>query len=95
MPVSHDSANRFLLREDCAPADLFNEIKGRIVLENGAVSADDTVIEKPYMTPSLNNLTGWFRSGKHKCTVKGLNLIIPIAISFLSFIQRWKKQPML
>ena len=38
MPISHDGANRFLLREDYAPADLFNEIKGRIVLENGALS---------------------------------------------------------
>ena len=27
------------------------------------------------MTPSLRNLIGWFRSGKHKCAVKGLNLI--------------------
>jgi len=75
IPISHDSANRFLLREDYTPADLFNEIKGRIVLENGILSVDDTVIEKPYMTPSSRNLIGWFRSGKHKCAVKGLNLI--------------------
>jgi len=75
IPVSHDSVNRFLLREDYTPADLFNEIKGHIVLENGTLSVDDTVIEKPYMTPSLKNLIGCFWSGKHKCTVKGLNLI--------------------
>ena len=27
------------------------------------------------MMPSSRNLTGWFRSGKHKCAVKGLSLI--------------------
>jgi len=75
IPVSHDSVNRFLLRENYTPADLFNEIKGHIALENGTLSVDDTVIEKPYMTPSLKNLIGWFWSGKHKRPVKGLNLI--------------------
>ena len=47
MPISHDSVNRFLLREDYTPADLFNEIKEHIALENGTLSVDDTVIEKP------------------------------------------------
>ena len=75
MPISHDSANRFLLREDCTPDDLFNEIKGRIALKDGILSVDDTVIEKPYMMPGLKNLIGWFWSGKHKRSVKGLNLI--------------------
>lgn len=46
--VSHDSINRFLLRERYEPKDLFEMVKGEIQLVGGILSGDDTVVEKPY-----------------------------------------------
>lgn len=73
--LSHDSVNRFLLREKYEPKDLFNEVKLYINLIGGTVSGDDTVIDKLYSDPSLIELIGYFWSGKHHKIVKGLNLI--------------------
>lgn len=42
--VSHDSVNRFLLREQYNPKDLFDEIQEDLVLEGGTLSVDDSVI---------------------------------------------------
>ncbi len=39
--------NRFLLREQYEPKDLFDEIKLYINLVGGTLSGDDTVIDKP------------------------------------------------
>lgn len=41
--LSHDSVNRFLLREQYEPKDLFEEIKPHINLIGGTLSGDDTV----------------------------------------------------
>jgi len=49
--VSHDSINRFLLRERYEPKDLFGMIEKVINLEGGILSVDDTVIEKLYSEP--------------------------------------------
>ncbi len=73
--VSHDSVNRFLLRERYQPKDLFEEIKPHIQLVGGTLSCDDTVIDKPYSEPNLAELIGYFWSGKHHRIVKGLHLI--------------------
>jgi len=73
--ASHDSANRFLAREDYNPFDLFNGVRHLIVLGGGTLSVDDSVLDKPYITLSKWDLAGWFWSGKHKRSVKGLNLI--------------------
>ena len=73
--VSHDSINRFLLRERYEPKDLFDEIKQHIDLIDGTLSGDDTVIDKPYSDPSLTELIGYFWSGKHHRVVKGIQLI--------------------
>jgi hypothetical protein len=73
--VSHDSVNRFLLRERYQPKDLFDEIKPHIQLAGGTLSCDDTVIDKPYSDPNLAELIGYFWSGKHHRIVKGLHLI--------------------
>ena len=54
--LSHDSVNRFLLRERYEPKDLFEEIKGNINLIGGTLSGDDTVIEKLYSDPNLKGL---------------------------------------
>jgi hypothetical protein len=72
---SHDTVNRFLLREKYTPQDLFDENKDKMVLEGGSLSVDDSVIDKPYRDPNKTDLVGYFWSGKHKRTVKGINLI--------------------
>ena len=73
--VSHDSINRFLLRERYEAIDLFEMVRGKINLEGGIVSVDDTVIEKLYSNPEYAELIGYFWSGKYHKTIKGLNLI--------------------
>ena len=72
---SHDSVNRFLLRERYEPKDLFDEVKSHINLRGGTLSGDDTVIDKPYSDPKLTELIGYFWSGKHHRVVKGIQLI--------------------
>ena len=73
--LSHDSVNRFLLRERYSPKDLFDEVKGELSLVGGTLSVDDSVEDKPYRDPSKSALVDYFYSGKHKRPVKGLNLI--------------------
>lgn len=73
MDISHDSVNRFLLRESYEPKDLFNEAKRLINLKGGTVNVDDTTLDKPYSQHM--ELVGHFWSGKHHRVVKGLNLI--------------------
>lgn len=73
--LSHDSINRFLLRERYSPRDLFDEVKGQLKLSGGTLSGDDTVLDKPYRNPQTTALVDYFWSGKHKRVVKGINLI--------------------
>ena len=73
MKISHDSVNRFLLRENYAPRDLFHEVRADLNLKGGTVSVDDSVLDKPYS--HLIAFVGHFWSGKHHRVVKGINLI--------------------
>ncbi len=73
--VSHDSINRFLLRERYEAKDLFDTVRDLIDLKGGIVSVDDTVIEKHYSNPECAELIGYFWSGKYHKSIKGLNLI--------------------
>ena len=73
--VSHDSVNRFLDRERFDPKDLYNAEKDNIEKVGGTLSVDDSVLDKPYSDPSKAAFIDWFWSGKHKRTVKGINLI--------------------
>jgi hypothetical protein len=73
--VSHDSVNRFLLRERYEAKDLFDIVREIINLEGGILSVDDTVIEKLYSHPKHAELIGYFWSGKYHKAIKGLNLI--------------------
>ncbi|MGK7945301.1 MAG: transposase [Microcystaceae cyanobacterium] len=73
--LSHDSVNRFLVRESYEPVDLFNEVKQDIDLIGGTLSIDDTVIEKLYSQPNLSDFIGYFWSGNKHKTIKGINLI--------------------
>ncbi|MBE9001092.1 transposase [Nostoc sp. LEGE 12447] len=73
--LSHDSVNRFLLRECYEPKDLFNEVKLKINLLGGTLSGDDTVIDKPHSDPKITELVGYYYSGRHHRAVKGIQLI--------------------
>ena len=73
--VSHDSVNRFLLRERYEPKDLFDTVGEIIDLKGGILSVDDTVVEKHYSNPDCAELIGYFWSGKYHKSIKGLNLI--------------------
>ncbi len=63
--LSHDSVNRFLLRERYEPKDLFDEVSPQINLIGGTISGDDTVIDKPHSDPKITELIGYFYSGRH------------------------------
>ncbi len=73
MEISHDSVNRFLEREAYTPVELFMEVKTGLNLKGGTLSVDDSVLDKPYSQPM--GLVGYYWSGKHHRTVKGINLI--------------------
>jgi hypothetical protein len=53
--------------------DLFEEVRGSLNLKGGTLSVDDTVLDKPYS--QYMELVGYFWSGKHHRSVKGINLI--------------------
>ncbi len=73
MDISHDSVDRFLQREKFTPKDLFEQAKQQLDLKGGVASVDDSVLDKPYS--QYMALVGYFWSGKHHCSVKGINLI--------------------
>jgi len=73
MGISHDSVNRFLLRETYSPRDLFDEVRSELNLKGGVVSVDDTVLDKPYSCKIA--FVSHFWSGKHHRVVQGVNLI--------------------
>jgi DDE superfamily endonuclease len=72
---AHDAANRFLNREDFGGRDLFEEARPLMDLEGGTLSADDTVLDKPYSQEGKTELVGYFWSGKHGRAVKGICLV--------------------
>ena len=72
---AHDAANRFLKREAFDPKDLFEEMRPLIVLEEGVLSVDDTVLDKPHSQEGKTELVGYFWSGLHGKAVKGINLV--------------------
>ena len=71
--MSHDSANRFLHRENYGPKDLFDEASENLCLVGGTLSVDDSVLDKPYSYSM--SLVCYVWSGKHHRVVKGINLI--------------------
>src|SRR3954451_7606522 len=73
LQISHDEVNRFLAGSDFTGKDLFDKSKGALKLTGGVLSVDDTVIDKPYSTPEATELIGFFWSGLHHKSVKGIN----------------------
>jgi hypothetical protein len=76
LQISHDEVNRFLANSNFRGKDLFDRAKGALVLAGGVLSVDDTVIDKPYSNPATAELVGFFWSGLHHKSVKGINLIV-------------------
>ena len=73
--VSHDSVNRFLLRENYTPKDLLKDTDGKIDKIGGVISVDDMVLDQPYSNANKSELIAYYYSGKHHETVKGINII--------------------
>ena len=73
LDLTHDSVNRFLLRENYEPSDLYAEALSVIHPIGGTLSVDDSVLDKPYAQKM--DYVGYFWSGKHHRCVKGINLI--------------------
>ena len=73
LSITHDSVNRFLLREDYEPVDLYREGLSVVNPMGGTLSVDDSVLDKPYSQKM--DYVGYFWSGKHHRSVKGINLI--------------------
>jgi hypothetical protein len=76
LQISHDEVNRFLTGSDFGGKDLFARAKGALLLAGGVLSVDDTVIDKPYSNPAATELVGFFWSGLHHKSVKGINLLV-------------------
>lgn len=76
LEVSHDEINRFLLGSQFAGRDLFEAVRQGLCLEGGTLSVDDSVLDKPFTDPATTELVGFFWSGRHHCTVKGISLIV-------------------
>lgn len=79
MAISHDSVNRFLSREHYTGHDLFNEVKELVNLVGGTLSVDDSVLDKPYSHHM--DCVGYYWSGKHHRSVKGINLITLLEVT--------------
>jgi len=75
LAVSHDEINRFLLSHEFLGKDLFAAVKQGICLRGGVLSVGDSVLDKPFTNPVTTELVGYFYSGRHHQTVKGINLI--------------------
>ncbi len=75
LAVSHDEVNRFLLGNDFTGKELFEAVKLGVCLQGGTLSADDSVLDKPFTELEKTELVGFFWSGRHHKTVKGINLI--------------------
>ena len=73
--MAHDAVNRFLLKSQFEPQDLFNLARKHLDLCGGTLSVDDTTLDKPYSKLEKCPLLGRFYSSKHKTVVKGLSLI--------------------
>lgn len=78
LEVSHDAVNRFLLSGQYRGIDLFEAVKGHITWQGGTLSMDDSTLDKPYSQTVNTELVGYFWSGKHHKSVKGISLLVLI-----------------
>jgi len=76
LQISHDEVNRFLAGSDFTGKDLFDKSADALKRTGGVLSVDDTVIDKPYSKVEATELIGFFWSGLHHKSVKGINVIV-------------------
>lgn len=76
LEVSHDEVNRFLLSDTHKGLELFYKVRDQIDLQGGSLSVDDSTLDKPYSQTAGTELVGYFWSGKHHKSVKGISLIV-------------------
>ena len=94
--MSHDRVLNFLVRESYVPFDLFERVKTMLNLAGGTLSVDDSVLDKPYSNPAVQELIGRHYSGKHHKTVQGICLVTlfytdvsgGVFLSIIGFINR-------
>jgi putative transposase len=71
--AAHDAFTRLLHRLEPDPETLWLEAKPAVVLDEGALILDDSVLDKPYAKQI--DLVGHHWSGKHHAVVKGIDLV--------------------
>lgn len=81
LTMSHDAVNRFLSSGNFTGKDLFKSVYKSIDLYGGTLSADDSVLDKPYTKQGTTELVSRFYSGKHHRVVQGINLIVLVYTS--------------
>ena len=72
-PAAHDAFTRLLHRLEPDPATLWQEARPQVVLDDGLLVVDDSVLDKPY-AKSIE-LVGRHWSGKHHAVVRGIDLV--------------------
>jgi len=70
---AHDSFTRLLERIEPDPEALWDEARGLVALNGGALVIDDSTLDKPYAKEMAAVTRHW--SGKHQGVVRGINLI--------------------
>jgi hypothetical protein len=70
---AHDSFNRLLNRQEPDPDALWAEAEPAVEPASGALILDDSTLDKPYAKKIGLVTHHW--SGKHRATVRGINLI--------------------
>jgi hypothetical protein len=73
--ASHDSVNRFLIREQYTPNDLYSLSSSKVDSVGGVLSVDDSILDKPHSDYKKAELIQFHYSGKHKRVVKGICII--------------------
>lgn len=73
--MSHDKVGRILFDNQFSGKDLFDNVKDHLDLAGGCLAVDDSILDKHYSDEFINELVGFFYSGKHHKTVKGVCLI--------------------
>lgn len=102
---SHDKISRFLSQEKLKSRDFWKKVKPlirKIEIDNGIISIDDTIEEKPHTTE--NEIVCWHWDHSKKCNIKGIQILnflynsnssisedvtIPVAYEIISKTQKY------
>jgi len=82
--MAHDSVNRWLLRTDFTPSELWRQVKPLVRPTEGYLVGDDTLLEKPYSRQ--NELAKVQYSGVRHGQLNGINLVNLLWTSGIEYI---------